>query len=203
MLAEARWSRYTLPMDGRPADIAEAIAASLARTDWTQWRSMRGTAEDVPDAVGRLLTARSAAEAVDAAFDGLDNSVVVQGQLFSGALPLVDVLIDALALPVAAGARHEVLELLLQILMGEADVSERRHANGLLGSKCRAAARARVRELYEQARSTSSPKTLAVVWELIAVVEVDRQRLRDEATAALASEEDPHVCGVLSEIVEQ
>ena len=106
--------------------------------DWAKLRSSLGSASLVPLAIDELLKARSPQEAKDAD-SRLDNEVVLQGQLFSSAVPTAERLTRAIrdgdytefALP-------ETLDLLAELAYGESHAWEVMLGNCDLGAQCRA-----------------------------------------------------------------
>jgi hypothetical protein len=124
------------------------VQHQLETVDWSAQRVIAGrSGADVPAAVERLLAASSDDEA-EAAYWLLDNRVVVQGQLFQAALPLVDVLLAALAGPLPPIARVYVADLLVEIAKGVPDESELARGNGTLEDDVRRAARAGLWLIY-------------------------------------------------------
>jgi len=81
-----------------------------------------GTAEKVPDALEKLRNAANADEATDAYWQ-IDNTVIVQGQLFEAAVPTTACLVNILR-SCSPVARPQIVELLGQIATGESDRSE-------------------------------------------------------------------------------
>ncbi|MEV0964717.1 MULTISPECIES: hypothetical protein [unclassified Streptomyces] len=150
----------------------------IGRLDWTAFRTLGDRTEKVPGALLRLFAAGTEDEAM-AAYWELENVVVVQGQLYSAALPTVHVLLAALLDELSADARDLVLELLFQIVSGEADEEERGMGNSALGDLCRDAAREGLwlvyRELGTRRRETAE--------SILERIEGDEARL----TAFLAS----------------
>ncbi|WP_330242598.1 hypothetical protein [Streptomyces sp. NBC_00525] len=130
----------------------------IARTVWTDHRTMGDRSREVPGALRRLLAASDEDEAMAAYWD-LENVVVVQGQLHSAALPTVPVLLAGLLGELSPDARDLVLELLRQIVTGEPDKDERALGNTDLGDRCREAARTGLwlvyRELITRRRDTA------------------------------------------------
>ncbi|WP_175410377.1 hypothetical protein [Streptomyces sp. TRM64462] len=124
-------------------------AVEIDRVDWAAFRVLGGGAHEVPEALRRLVAARSEDEAWEA-YWRLENAVVVQGALHSAALPAVGVLLAALLDELSADARDLVLELLRQITAGEADGDEVACGNGDLGPRCRDAARKGLWLLYRE-----------------------------------------------------
>jgi hypothetical protein len=121
----------------------------IDRHPWQQLRSIRGVATDVPLALKRLLAADSSNEA-DAAYWQLENVVVVQGQLYESAAAVVSVVLAALLEPRPSYVEISLIELLFQIVAGEADSSERAHGNADLGDHCRRLAREGLWTLYHK-----------------------------------------------------
>lgn len=122
----------------------------LSLVDWGALRGMVVPAPDtrIPDAVRDLVLAQSDGEADDA-YWRLDNHVVVQGQLFEAAVPLVPVLLAALAGPLSTASRVRVADLLVEISCGGADESELALGNVDLGRACRSATAAGVWLIFE------------------------------------------------------
>jgi hypothetical protein len=108
----------------------------LALPDWQALREASGNARDIPDAVLALAAADSEPKASEA-YWRLDNNVVVQGQLFECALPLVSVILALLAGDLPEPARPRLLELLYQIVVGRTAVSEFERGNRDLAERCR------------------------------------------------------------------
>ena len=67
----------------------------IGRHSWSLLREASGSANHIPDALRQLVSAKSAADA-DEAYWRLENHVVVQGQLFSSAEQVVQVLLATL-----------------------------------------------------------------------------------------------------------
>ncbi|MFD4278948.1 hypothetical protein R2B67_08585 [Streptomyces cyaneofuscatus] len=130
----------------------------IGRWAWEEFRTMGDRSAGVPDALRHLMAASDEDEAMAAYWD-LENVVVVQGQLHSAALPTVSVLLAGLLDDLSADARDLVLELLQQIVMGEADRDEVALGNTELGARCREAARTGLwlvyRELGTRRRETA------------------------------------------------
>ena len=73
--------------------MVSAVNVELDRYDWGSLRTCAGTAAEVPAAVAALVAATTEADAEHAYSEtSLDNEVVVQGNLFQAAVPLVSVL---------------------------------------------------------------------------------------------------------------
>jgi hypothetical protein len=98
----------------------------IERYDWSQLRA-DGGALGVPDALIALEYAASA-EAAQAAYWKLDNTIVVQGTVYEAALPATRCLLASL-LRSTDVARPQILELLVQIGSGEAIEPAREHSD--------------------------------------------------------------------------
>ncbi|OII68931.1 hypothetical protein [Streptomyces sp. CC77] len=146
-------------------------AAEIAGVDWTAQHSLADRPRDVPASLRQLIAARTEDEA--AAYWGLDNSVVVQGALYGAALPVVPVLPAALLDDLSADARDHVLELLYQIVAGEAGEDEAARGSGALGDRCRAAAREGLWLVYRELGTRRRDLAEAILDR----VEEDRARL--------------------------
>jgi hypothetical protein len=140
----------------------------------------------VPEAVRALVGADSPA-AAEAAYWRLDNHVVVQGQLFGAALPLVPVLLAALAGELAPAARLGVADLLVEIACGSAHEDELRAGNADLGNACRRAARAGLWLFYALLREADAAMRERLL-QIVYAVEEDRPRVT-ELLARLAAED--------------
>ena len=144
----------------------------ISRVDWAAHRQIVGTAERIPAALLDLLNAPTP-EAANAAYWKLDNHVVVQGALFQAAEPVVSVLLAALTETRPAHVRASLLELLFQILAGEAAGGERALSNDPLAQACKIRARERLWVLYGEL----SKGEREAVMECIELVETDLARL--------------------------
>jgi hypothetical protein len=109
--------------------------AQSASIDWKSLRAM-GSAEKIPEALSRLCHAENPEEATEAYWQ-IDNTVVVQGQLFEAAVPTCARLVEMLPTCSPAG-RPRVIELLAQISRGEADQSEVEKDRSSLQRECMA-----------------------------------------------------------------
>lgn len=109
------------PVGEKEDTVVSAMSVELSRYDWGSLATVEGTAADVPAAVAALVTATTQAEAEHHYSESsLDNVVVVQGNLFQAAVPLVSVLCAALAEQLPAAARAETLRLVAEIVRGDA-----------------------------------------------------------------------------------
>jgi hypothetical protein len=164
------------------AGIDPIVRQQLDAVDWHRLRTITGSASGVPEAFRRLLEATSDAEADDAYWK-LDNRVVVQGQLFDSAPRLVPVLLAALAHVASAVATIYVLDLLVEILDGEADQSEVARGNADLGAEARRAAREGVWLAHHLA---SSPEASVRERALMIVHAIDPDHDRSAALIGVA-----------------
>src|SRR5262245_29410747 len=80
----------------RHNDLDHAVALELGSWEWPQLRIIDRDAAHVPDALRDLLQCETADEA-EAAYWRIENSVVVQGQVFSAAPATVSTLVAALS----------------------------------------------------------------------------------------------------------
>jgi hypothetical protein len=152
--------------------------------DWDRLRSILGGAEFVPGAVRRMVRATSMEEA-SAAYWELDNRVVVQGQLFEAALWTA----RSVAFAVCRGEASacgltRALDLLVEIAAGEPDQSEVKLGNAGLGDMCRRELRQYL-PCFRELAVSGDDQTLLGVLDLLDILEVDRQRLREVAETIL------------------
>ncbi len=144
----------------------------IERIDWSSRRTVGGFAVAIPGALKALLEARTAEDATKAYWK-LENHVVVQGQLFDAALAVVPVLLAALAEPSPGYVRVTCVELLFQIVHGEAHTLEVVAGNAALGAQCRDAAREGLWLLYRELLSEQREGAR----EVIEVIERSPDRL--------------------------
>lgn len=160
--------------------------------DWSVLRSMIGAAEFVPDAVSRMIHARTAEEASTAYWE-LDNRVVVQGQLFESAVWTARVVSEAIC---SAGPSEfglsSALDLLVEIAAGEADQSELAHGNKNLGDVCRRELR-RFLPCFRGLAVSDVDRVLLGVLDLLDHLEVEREHLHEVASAILRRSVSPAV----------
>ncbi|MBL8271869.1 hypothetical protein [Steroidobacter sp.] len=158
----------------RPFDI------EIDRVAWHQLRTMSARGAEVPSALRALLDAPTGEDA-DKAYWRLENTVVVQGQLFEAAEAIVPVLLAAVLEQLPRHSMILALELLFQIVAGDADESEVALGNSDLGERCRIKAREGLSALYH----VLIHERLSGAQEVLERIEVDQSRL-DSAQAALA-----------------
>lgn len=98
--------------------------AELSRHDWSALRCAGGPATGVPQELRGLLAATNGEER-HKHYWKLDNNVVVQGNLYEAAVPVVSVLCAALADGNTSPYAHSgIVELLFQLVCGEPHGSE-------------------------------------------------------------------------------
>ncbi|MFH8474835.1 hypothetical protein [Streptomyces sp. NPDC018000] len=144
----------------------------ISRIRWEEFGTFGDRSGKVPDALRRLFGAADEDEATEA-YWGLENVVVVQGQLRDAALPVVPVLLAGLLDELSADARDFVLELLWQIVLGESDEDEVAVGRADLGDRCREAARTGLWLVYREL-GTRRRETAEAILERI---EDDKPRL--------------------------
>jgi hypothetical protein len=164
-----------------------SLEVELARHDWGRLRAA-GNASGLPDAF-RALASAPDAQAADAAYWRIDNTVLVQGSLHESAEAAASVGVVALVHATPPG-RARLLELLGQIAAGEAAPSEPAAGNTGLAARCQ----------HEVARgfpvyvaflgSTDEPDELASCIDLLG--------LAARADAALSSQARFHLERLLS-----
>jgi hypothetical protein len=170
----------------------------LALVNWESLRAIGpGQARKVPDAVRRLVSADSETDAT-AAYWELDNNVVVQGQLFEAARPLIPVLLAAVAGELTTPARLRVVDLIVEIASGRPDESEVALANTELGRDCRSAVRAGVWLFYEMLVRAEAPLRKRAV-QIIYAVDEDRTRVADLLQQVATADPDPSVRATATE----
>ena len=146
----------------------------IARVEWNSLRELIGPADKIPAALLDLFRA-STESAADAAYWRLENHVVVQGQLFQAAEPVVSVLLAALLDQSPLHIRSRILELLFQILSGHPDESEVAASNEGLAERCKSKAREGLWVLYREMREGEQDAAR----ECIELIELDRERLQN------------------------
>ena len=120
--------------------MSSLASLELDRHDWNQLQVMGDRSDRVPGSLRGLVFAMDEDEATLYYWE-LENTVVVQGQLFEAAPAVVSVLLAALAEGVSSEAIGWVLELLFQLVSGDSDVEAVERGNGSLGDACRNKAR--------------------------------------------------------------
>ncbi|WP_437741285.1 hypothetical protein WMF39_37410 [Sorangium sp. So ce1504] len=116
-------------------NVAERLIGSI---DWTSVHEAEGTGERVKDALLGLLSAKDPEESTRA-YWGIENHVVVQGELHQIAEACTSVLVACLVDPRPRFVRIAVLDLLFQILGGYASPSN--FTPGDIVERCHRAAR--------------------------------------------------------------
>ncbi|MBB1244436.1 hypothetical protein GL263_12815 [Streptomyces durbertensis] len=144
----------------------------IERVRWDEFHTTGERSHEVPAALRQMLSGQSEDEVMEG-YWGLENVVVVQGQLFSAALPTLEVVLAGLADDLAPDARDAALELAFQIVSGESDEEEVARGNADLGPACRRAAQ-QGKWLFYRELGTRRRKLAESVLEL---VEDDKSRL--------------------------
>jgi hypothetical protein len=179
----------------------------LERVDWSALRAAGVTgagepATRVPAAVRRLAAAETADAARDAYWQ-LDNHVVVQGRLFEAAAPLVPVLLALLAGPLQGPARHDVANLLVEIV-GPAAVPDLAE-DPRLADECRRLAREGLWTIYGLLLDPD-PWVRDFGLRALETVDLDRDRLSRVLATVAADDASGRVrtlaCGILAGLQE-
>jgi hypothetical protein len=153
------------------------VEHALRAVAWAEFQVILGRpAADIPDRVRALLSATTEDEA-DKSYWTLDNHCVVQGQLFDSSVPLVSVLLAALASPIQAVARRRVADLLVEIVNGESDASEVARGNTELGLQARQSAASGLWLAY-RLTADDDPETRWHSLYLVDALDRDRERVR-------------------------
>ena len=149
------------------------VEAEISRHPWSSLREANGFAAGIPSALRELLSAQTPAE-VEEAYWRVENHVVVQGQLFEAAVATTQVLTAALVDEGRPGhVRIGILELLFQMVSGEAHESATARGAADLGEQCRSAAREGLWILYRELIAGEA----AAAREVLDVIERERARL--------------------------
>lgn len=125
------------------------VELEISRHPWATLRKLNGTAEHIGSALFELTYAADT-DAAKAAYWKIENSAVVQGQLFESAMHVIPCLLALLLEERLRCIRISALELLFQIVAGEADEEEVSRGNADLGDACRAKAREGLWLLYRE-----------------------------------------------------
>lgn len=181
--------------------ISRLVERELERTDWAELRVIDDApAQEIPNAVRGLLAATSEDEAKRWYWQ-LDNWCVVQGQLYDSAVPLVSVLLAALAGPIAPVARIPVADVLVEILRGESDPSEARRGNADLGQRARERARPGVWLAYALAADGDAAMRERAIF-LYEAIDIEDDRV-DAMLQVAESDDCPRVRELASELIGQ
>lgn len=155
--------------------MVSAMSVELGRHDWGSLATGEGDAEGVPAAMAALVAATTAEEAKHVYSEtSLDNVVVVQGNVFEAAAPLVSVLCAALADDLPGPARRQVLRLLAEIVTGDVHEDEVEAGRADLVERARELARAGLWLFYRELSHGADAEYAA---DILRVVETDRDRL--------------------------
>ena len=153
--------------------ILETLAQiEIQRVEWHTFREAGGNPQALGSSLEGLLASKTP-ENAEKRYWELENHVVVQGQLYSSALPVVSVILASLCDPFPRHVRISLLELLFQIVSGEAHESEVFSGRPDLGAECREIARSGLWLLYRELRHGESE----AAGEVIGRIETDPERL--------------------------
>lgn len=145
----------------------------LSRVEWSALRVSHGQATSVPEALIRLAESPTIEEGWKAYWE-LDNSIVVQGNLFSAAEHVVPFSLE-LAIDREDHVRTLSLELLIQIAGGTTHYSELEFGNDRLHLRCHKAVTKGIAYFYALLESPSEEVRDRAV-ELIGLTEDDSAR---------------------------
>lgn len=113
------------------------VECEISQYNWTALMEADGPATEIPLAIRELLDASGPDDAVKAYWK-LENHVVVQGSLFEAAVCTVSVISASLAFESRPKwVMIQLLELLFQIVSGEAHADEVARGRSDLGERCR------------------------------------------------------------------
>ena len=160
-------------------DVREAGEAALDRLDWRPLRAM-GDPTDLPDAVGRMMTVGD--DDANAAYYRVENLIFHNRHsgldLTQAAEPVAALVLTAIRSGSwTPGGLVHGLDMLVEIVMGEPDATERARGNTRLVERCRAVVRAALPELYALV-DRDEERILQGVIDLAAELEPDVERRR-------------------------
>ena len=160
-------------------DVREAGEAALDRLDWRPLRAM-GDPTDLPDAVGRMMTVGD--DDANAAYYRVENLIFHNRHsgldLTQAAEPVAALVLTAIRSGSwTPGGLVHGLDMLVEIVMGEPDATERARGNTRLVERCRAVVRAALPELYALV-DRDEERILQGVIDLAAELEPDVGRRR-------------------------
>ncbi|MBT2499558.1 hypothetical protein J7E25_10650 [Agromyces sp. ISL-38] len=166
---------------------------------WSERRSIMGPSAYVPEAFGALLEANTDEEA-DAAYWQLDNRIVVQGQLFEASRWLIGPLVTALGRALWSGVRLRIVNLLVEIALGQPDESELRAGNEALLEHCHRELLGGLWVFYGLLEDPDPDVRIGAI-DLLETVEPDRDRLIAVLTEARIHDADFNVARRASEVI--
>ncbi len=144
----------------------------IQRINWRAFREAGGAPRALGSSLENLLASETPGDARKRYWK-LENHVVVQGQLFTSAIPVISVILASLCDERPRHVRISLLELLFQIVSGEAHESEVSFGRPDLGEECREVARAGLWLLYRELEHGESEAARDVIER----IELDRTRL--------------------------
>ena len=149
----------------------------LRRHDWAKFRVADNKPLDVPLYLEGLIGAESS-DAAEAHYWGLENEVVIQGQLYNSAVPVTSVIMACLCDDLTRPARTWLMELLFQIVNGESIDDETEFGNANLGDQCRAVAREGLWVLYRELHYGDVRAAKAILDVLVPVSNITEEIIR-------------------------
>lgn len=149
----------------------------IRRHAWAKLRVADNRPLDVPEYLEGLIESSTEDDA-EGYYWGLENEVVVQGQLFDAAVPVVSVILAALGDELSRPARLWLLELLFQIVNGESHADEVEHGVADLGERCRTVAREGLWTLYRELHYGHADAAKAVLDVLVPGSETTEEIVR-------------------------
>lgn len=150
-----------------------AVSLELGRHDWNSLAACGGTAADLPADLARFLAATTEEVARYYYSASFDNVVVVQGNLYEAAVPLVSVLCAALTEDLPDAARREVIRLIAEIVNADVHYSEVAAGRAGLAERAQELARASLWLFYRELLHGSADDAAYV----LDAIETDRNRL--------------------------
>jgi hypothetical protein len=146
----------------------------LNQVKWQNLRTMQGNAAHIPEAFSEMTFAVSE-EVGRTAYNNLDNSLVVQGQLFEAAEHLIPFLILGSLKGTEIG-KWLCLDLLVEIAGGYSDSSEDEIGNINLEFRCKEAVRRGI-PVYYHFLESADMRTRDCAAIILAWVESEHERL--------------------------
>ncbi|MET9290667.1 hypothetical protein [Streptomyces sp. NPDC003077] len=163
--------------------LIELIEWEISRQDWAAMRCGCGdSAEHLAPDLLRLADDRAVGEEANGA--GFEEHVWSPVLLWEPAPAVTTVALAALADPIPPEVRHRFLDLLQHMVAGEGTDAASARRGLDLPERCRALARQGLWLLYEEVASGRSVSAAGTAFEILSVVEPDRERLRGVREAA-------------------
>ncbi len=163
----------------------EIVETEVGRHAWGDLRC--GCGRSAAHLEADLLRLATAEDKASSDIDSLQGHVFMPSVIFEPAVPVVSVALAALADDVSDDARVAFLYLLL-ILVGDEGQAVEAWAEGRnLPSECVAAAKGGIWTLYSEVFSGRSVDAASYAYEVLDIIEDDRERLDSVRVAAAAS----------------